>query len=502
MAKDASGRPNILWICADMLRYDAVGALGNGYVKTPTMDGLVEGGVAFTQAYCQNVLCAPSRASFLTGRYTSATGVVANGQEAFPGRETLVTKTLSDAGYDCGLAGKLHIAAVFERITDPETGAQKASPRVEPRVEDGYRVFDWSHDPMNDWGEADAYHRWIDTQGVDLWALRKAGKIPERLNQTTWCADRGIEFITREGKAPWLFSLNFFHPHGAWDLEIERVKAFDIDSLPGPLFRESDLTMQNEYLREADFSRSPAATRPEAFEDGYLESEQGGLSGLGGAKGKSLQAGYWATVELVDRQMGRVIEVLKESGQYENTVIILHADHGLPVGDHGLLGAGCRFYDCYTRVPLVLAWPGRFERGVRAEGLVELVDLAPTLLEIAGLPRGEGMHGKSLVPELTGRADAGHIKEGVRGEYYGSFNRLDGTQAGTYATMWREERWKLVVYHGMEIGELYDMEQDPGEFENLWDSPAHAQIKCRLMKACFDRCMLTIDRGPRQIGHA
>ncbi len=502
MTDERSARPNILWICADMLRYDAIGGLGNRHVRTPNMDALVEEGVSFTHAYCQNPLCSPSRASFLTGRYPSATRVVANGQEVFPASERLVTKTLSEAGYDCGLVGKLHIAAVFETVTDSAAGLQEETTRVERRADDGYRVFHWSHDPVNDWGEADEYHRWIDREGVDLRALRRAGKIPERLNHTTWCVDRAIEFITRAQKTPWLLSLNFFHPHGPWDVEIDSVAKFDINSLPGPLFRESDLLMQNEYLREVDFSFSPAARRPDDLDDWVLEAELGGLSRLTGPKGKRFQAGYWTTVELVDRQIGRVIAALKDSGQYENTVIILHADHGLALGDHGLYGSGCRFYDSWMRVPLVVAWPRHFKTGLQVDGLVELIDLAPTLHEIAGVPIGRQIQGESLVPVLTGRADPGHIKEGVRAEYYHSFFQVDRSERGTYATMWREGRWKLVVYHGMTIGELYDMEEDPGEFENLWESPAHAEIKNRLIRACFDQCMFTIDRGPRQIGHA
>src|SRR6056297_1999441 len=120
-------RPNILWICTDQQRADTIGALGNGVIQTPNLDGLVEGGLSFDHAYCQNPICSPSRGSFLTGRYPRTTGLRQNGNDHFPWKERLVTKTLADAGYDCGLVGKLHLSA--------------CNGRVEPRPDDGYRFF-------------------------------------------------------------------------------------------------------------------------------------------------------------------------------------------------------------------------------------------------------------------------------------------------------------------------------------------------------------------------
>ena len=498
-----SRKPNILWICPDMLRYDAIGSLGNPYISTPNMDRLVSEGVAFTRAYCQNPVCTPSRASFLTGRYPFATGVVANGNECFPSEEKLVTKTLAEAGYDCGLVGKLHLAAAFERKPLPD-GTSRAVTRTEVRAEDGYRVFHWNHDPMNVWQEGDEYHRWIERQGVNLAELRKNGAIPEHLHQSTWCADRAIDFIEREGNTPWLLSVNMFHPHGPWDVPIESVKHFDVDTLPGPLFRESDLGMQNDHLKDvALLGASSGSVRPEEFPNETLNSNQGGLGSLRGNRGKLFQAAQWACVELVDRQIGRILGALAASGQAENTVVILHADHGQPFGDHGILSTGCRFYECITHIPLVFSWPQHFMEGLRARGLVELIDLAPTLHDLLGLPVPEEMHGQSLLPVLSGRADPDTIKEGARCEYYFSSGYFSDRRAQcTYGTMYRDERYKLCVYHGVDVGELYDLENDPGEFDNLWDSPEHADIKHRLLKKSFDRCMLTIDRGPRLVGHA
>lgn len=486
-----------------MLRRDVIGSFGNHHIRTHNIDSLVSEGVAFTRAYCQNPVCTPSRASFLTGRYPFATGVVANGNEFFPPEEKLVTRTLADAGYDCGLVGKLHLAAVMERQVLPD-GTSHAVTRSEARTDDGYRHFHWNHDPKNVWEEGDQYHEWIDEQGVDLVELRRKGAIPERLHQSTWCADRAIDFIESEGNAPWLLSVNMFHPHAPWDMPIEAIKRFDIESLPGPLFRESDLAMQNEYLKDVDLlGDSPVSIRPDDFPRASMNAHQGGLGSLPGNRGKLLQAAQWACVELIDRQIGRILDTLEATGQRKDTIVILHSDHGQPFGDHGIMSTGCRFYECISRVPLVFSWPGHFREGLRARGLVELIDVAPTLLDLAGLPIPEQMHGQSLHPVLSGGADPDKIKEGTHCEYYFSSGYFSGDSAKcTYGTMYRDEQYKLSVYHGVDEGELYDLENDPSEFDNLWDSPEHADVKHRLIKKSFDRCMLTVDRGPRLVGHA
>ncbi|MDH7571068.1 MAG: sulfatase-like hydrolase/transferase, partial [Armatimonadota bacterium] len=193
--------PNILWICTDQQRFDTIHALGNPHVRTPNLDRLVARGVAFTRAYCTSPICTPSRASFLTGRYPRTTRARWNGNTEFPPDEVLVTRLLAEAGYDCGLVGKLHLA-----------GAQK---RVEPRTHDGYRVFQWSHHPAPDWPESD-YIRWLCEKG-ETWqahyhlpppgARHAYAGMPAPLHQTTWCAEKAIQFLSEPRQGPWLMSV-------------------------------------------------------------------------------------------------------------------------------------------------------------------------------------------------------------------------------------------------------------------------------------------------------
>ena len=216
MAMAGGTAPNILWYCTDQQRFDTIAALGNPHAHTPTLDGLVAEGVSLTHAYCQNPICAPSRASFMTGRYPSAVGVTANGNDYFPpaAEATLVSRLLAEAGYDCGLAGKLHLA-----------GCER---RREPRAADGFRFFQWSHSPRNNWppGEHD-YVDWLRTQGHDPAAvlnLKHARKdralrpshdddnVPPDLHQTTWCSEMALEFLAGATE-PWLLCVNPFDPH-------------------------------------------------------------------------------------------------------------------------------------------------------------------------------------------------------------------------------------------------------------------------------------------------
>lgn len=459
-AAAADSRPNILWICTDQQRWDTIRSLGNEHIRTPHIDRLVASGVSFENAYCQSPICTPSRAGFLTGMYPSAVHGCMNGNDIWDGAAPLVTKTLADAGYDCGLSGKFHLSS--------------AQGRIEPRVDDGYRVFHWSHHPHDDWSEGHAYVDWLESQGQDYGSVyKKLGYIPSRYHQTTWCADRAIDFMREQRAQPWLFSLNCFDPHSPFDPPQEWLDHYPEADMPGPLFRESDLANQDR-LKEVNFQRT--ARRPEEM------------------NAKSYQAKYYAMIELIDQNVGRMLDALEASGQIDNTVVIFTSDHGETLGDHGLLLKGCRFYESLVHVPLVISWPGRFKAGLRSKALVELTDIAPTLLELAGQPIPASMHGKSLAPILTGEASPDRHREFVRSEYY---RALAGVQS--FGTMVRSERFKHVTYHGHGLGELFDLEADPGEFDNLWDDPRMAQVRHDHMVMNFDALAMATDVGAERV---
>ena len=260
--------------------------------------------------------------------------------------------------------------------------------------------------------------------------------------------------------------------------------------MPEPLFRNTDLEQQTR-LQAVDFQskvrtpdeldiRSPILPGPPPV-TGKGQTPRQETKADGATDAKTLKAAYYAMIQLIDEQLGRMLETLEETGQRENTVIIFTSDHGEMLGDHGLIQKGCRFYEGLVRVPLIFAWQEQFVKGFKSDALVELVDKAPTLLELAGLTPPEGMHGRSLLPILRGEANASHHRDFVRCEYYDAVDLRDHS----FATMYRNERYKLVVYHGHAEGELYDLTEDPNEFDNLWHTPNKQDIKMEPAKTEF-----------------
>ena len=270
--------------------------------------------------------------------------------------------------------------------------------------------------------------------------------------------------------------------------------------MPEPLFRDSDLEQQTR-LQAVDFQskvRPPDELdiRSPILPHTPKTSPRQETEAVGATDAKTLKAAYYAMIQLIDEQLGRILDTLAETGQRENTVIIFTSDHGETLGDHGLIQKGCRFYEGLVRVPLIFAWQGQFASGLRSDALVELVDKAPTLLELAGLTVPEGVHGRSLLPILQGKADPDHHRDFVRCEYYDAVDLPDHS----LATMYRDERYKLVVYHGHDEGELYDLIDDPNEFNNLWHASSKQEVKMELLKQNFDASMFAMDIGPRRVG--
>ena len=460
-------RPNILWICTDQQRFDTIRALGNPHIRTPNIDRLVADGVAFTNAYSQSPICTPSRACFLTGCYPSTLHVNRNGNSHFPVPERLITRRLTDQGYDCGLVGKLHLSA--------------AHGKVEERFDDGYRVFKWSHHPHPEafWPtEQHDYQLWLREQGID-WDAAHGGEydgIAARYHQTTWCADETIAFMSEKRDGPWLMSVNPFDPHPPLDPPREYMARMDIDAMPLPLFRPAELESQLAF--EGIDHQTTVPLDPSEYDV------------------RRMIAAYYAEIELIDDQVGRMLDALEATGQRENTIVIFTSDHGEMLGDHGLVLKGCRFYEGAIHVPLILSWPGRFQGGRRSDALVELTDIVPTLLEVLGLEIPGYVQGKSFLPILTGGAEGAAHRQFVRSEYHDALDR----PYASHANMIFDGRFKLVVYHGHAVGELYDLQEDPSEYDNLWDDAGHQATRNALLKLCFDAVMLATDEGQPRVG--
>jgi len=452
-------KPNILWICTDQQRFDTIHYLGNDMIHTPHLDRLCREGVAFTNAYCQNPVCSPSRASFLTGKYPSQIGITANGQQSVPKSTELITSELNSIGYRCGLVGKLHLAS-------PKDG-------VEERCDDSYTSFHYSHDPWYGTIDDNEYLKWLLDIGGDFTQLfnHDAGsrrgyseKITAEKHQTTWCAQKAIECIDEwehdGSKDPWLLSLNIFDTNPPFDAPLEYSHRYNPDLVADPLFKESDLSNQK------------------ALEDAYHQSARHCHAPDGEVKKK--KANYYGMIELIDEQLGRILEYLDTHDLREHTLIIFQSDHGEMLGDHGLILKGARFYEGATKVPLIWSLPGVIKENQIYDSLVELRDIVPTLREMVGIQVGPGSLWKVLTND-----NKGPIRDHIICEYHDSlwpeFACKEAIHHTTIATMYRDERYKIIVYHTQEVGELYDLEEDPFEFNNLWNDSSYQRIQTQLM---------------------
>ena len=466
--------PNILWYCTDQQRFDTIRRLGNPHINTPRLDEFVSQSVSFTHAYCQSPICTPSRASFMTGMYPSAVSVTGNGNPVFPNyyEDRLISHVLAKNGYDCGLIGKLHLASAFDG--------------QENRVDDGYRYFQYSHDHGKPKAFGHEYADWLRTQGEDLGELlqqraavqkakKKDGRFPEpspdcdnippHLHQTHWCTEKAIEFIqkNRRNDQPWMLNINPFDPHPGFDAPWEYYRRYAPETLPGPYFQESDIPFQAK-LTNAGIDFQSKAKHPTEFND------------------KQVQASYYGMIELVDHEFGRILDFLDDEGIRENTIVIFTSDHGESLGDHGLLYKGCRFYEGLARVPLIISCPTHFQKNVQTDALVELLDIVPTLYDVLGIDIPYYVQGKSLAPMLRGDTSIDEHREAVRCEFFGAL----ATPDQTHATMYRDRRWKLVVYHQKGICELYDLDNDSWEHNDLSEDAAYQYIKWELMQKSFD----------------
>ncbi len=466
---DGRAMPNILWVCTDQQRFDTIEGLNNPYVRTPNLKKFMGEGVTFTHAYVQSPVCSPSRACALTGRYPHTTGLRANGQRIRES-ERLVPRFLADAGYECGLVGKLHLSPC-------------ANGRVEDRIDDGYKGnFWWSHDLSDQWPGHNMWIEWLHAQG-QRWPASPGGPawgvpIDRKYSQAAWCANTAIRFFrAQKAYGPWLMSVNMFQPHHPFSPVKEYFDRYDPAKMPDPAYRENELQTKTVY-QQLDHR-------------GAYAGSDISFTKLTAGERRQVTAAYFAMIEHADFEFGRMLQALEESGQAENTVVIFTSDHGEMLGDHGIYLKGPYFYEPAIRVPLILRWPKGYRAGLKLDALVEMTDLAPTLLEAAGIPPTPGMQGRSLGALLRGERT--EHRNSIYCEFYDANFRYSPTPM---ATCVRTKRHKLAYYHGLPAGELYDLEKDPREFTNLWSDPGARDAKEAMLLELAGRVTETIDPLP------
>ncbi len=335
----------------------------------------------FEQCYVQNPVCAPSRASLVTGQYSSVHGLWGNGV-ALPDHAALFSRALADDGYDCGMIGKMHLAACF-------------GGRTEPRLDDGYDFYKWAHDPSHRSPEND-YHHWLKETHPEIWERVKdngqrqrhqaAGfdTMPTEAHYSRWASERAIEFLTaeRDREQPFYLWVNYFDPHHPFVAPQEYLDRYDPVSLPDPIGFPGELKTKPPIQRQAS-AESYAGHAP-------------GFESHDASEIKGIIAAYYAMVTLIDDEVKRVLDCLDALGLAGETLVIFTSDHGEMLGDHQLLLKGPMLYEPAVRVPLIMRWPGHLPEGERRTDLVQWIDLNPTFLDAAGLEPLPGNQGMSL----------------------------------------------------------------------------------------------------------
>ena len=439
---------NIILVLTDDHRADALGFLGHPMLETPHLDRLARAGAHAKNAMVTTSLCSPSRASILTGRYAHAHGVVDN-YNPIPADLVFFPQYLQSAGYETALVGKWHMGGEDDR---PQRGFDhwvsfKGQGSYWPDNRGATRVV------------AQTSHEGFNVNGR---------RVPQKGYITDELTEYALEWLdSRRGDRPFFLYLAHKAVHSdfvAAERHLGRYKdkPFPLPATAAPATPEQD---KPKWVRDQRNSRH-------GIEFGY---------NLPHYRVEDYARRYFETLLAVDDSMGRILDWLARKGLLDSTLVVYMGDNGFHFGEHGLIDKRTAYEDS-IRIPLLLHCPEAIRPGTVVNEVVANIDLAPTLLEFAGLaPPLARIDGRSFRPLLTG----GKIpwRDYLLYEYFWEWN---GPYTPTMHAL-RGERYKYIRYHGVwDLDELYDLEADPLEEQNLINSPAHRELAAMLHKRLFD----------------
>jgi arylsulfatase A-like enzyme len=455
-------KKNVLFVAVDDLR-PALGCAGDPHAKTPTLDALAARGTVFTRAYCQQAVCSPSRSSLLTGRRPDGTKVydlVTHFRKALPDVVTLPQHFKADGYYAHGV-GKIYHPGYND---EPSWSVPWEATKGKTFGPDGQKLLAKLKADAKAKGEDETKVRGLPTEAPD---------VADGYLNDGWTADRAIELLKdREGKAePFFLAVGFLKPHLPFVAPKKYWDLYDPAKLP---VAESSTPPKDAPKFAPQFGGELRAYH-EVPKSGPLSAEAQ----------RKLVHGYYAAVSYMDAQLGRVLAALKEHGFADNTVVVVWGDHGWHLGDHGMW---CKHtnYEKATRAALVMSKPGQKTTGKVCERLVEFVDVYPTLAEVCGLPKPDGVEGYSFAPLLDDPAKK------WKAAAFSQYPRAPGQPTGPlmgYAV--RTDRYRYVEWRkrdGSEVvaRELYDHNADPNEDANVAGDAANRAVVDELAKKLAD----------------
>ncbi len=468
----AERRPNILYIMADDQRFDTLGCTGNPVLKTPNIDRLAERGTSFTKAFAPSPICCISRVCVLTGQYARRHGMndfssqVPNLGKTYPG-------ILRQNGYYTGFIGKW--------------GTDETNTNYFKRAAASFDFWGGSMGQSNYWHERDCHFVNNsgttdrtdffcdcppDARGVAGEAIRVGRKnIQDPIHQSIDVIPHKVEqfLAQRDPDKPFCLSVSLKAPHGPWDDFADETREL-FRSVPMPI--------------KASVNVADAESRPEFLKNSLMNPQRGSKLVRDTALHGMLQTEmrkYYRLVAGIDLCMGKISASLKEYGVDENTVIIYTSDHGHFLGEHGFDGKWL-LYEESAHIPMIICDPRRPVAAQTSDELALLIDMAPTMLELAGINVPADMQGQSLLPQLANPEKP--LREGFFMEHlYGHgpaapmhIERSEGV---------RTRRWKYINYFeqsGPQAEELYDLEKDPLEMLNLSQNPEYKKQLEKLRK--------------------
>lgn len=449
----STGKPNILWIGVDQMRFDVPGCNGNRICRTPTIDRLASQGVNFTNAYTTCCLCSPARASMLTGLFAFKHGMGTNCDlyhslaAELPHPEMLLHHRLAASGYRCGFAGKWHVGTEkgpvdygFEGMNLPGYGDIVHYKGFQQYLEKAGLTYGPARNPI--FGNPN-----------DKTLLAGIWDGPTESTPASYVADYTIDLLKRfaaEGR-PFFMDCQFWGPHPPYLPSHEFAGLHDREAIkPWTTFND-------------DLEGKPAAVR--RFRSGFYRSLPKDWAGW-----REIVGLYYDYTAMVDQQIGRILRQLDELGLTDNTIVVFTSDHGDMAGSRGLFDKGFMYQEAF-RIPLIVRWPARCRTARTNDALVYNMDVFPTILDALGQP-DDRLDGKSLLAALDGRP-LPNAREDIYLEFHGI--RYLYSQRALVTT----DGYKYIFNAG-DFDEFYDLSKDPGELNNAIDAPEYREIVARL----------------------
>jgi len=517
-----AARPNFLFLITDQHRADHVGFGGNAVVQTPWLDSLAARGTVFTRAYVANPICMPNRASIVTGRMPSVHGTRFNGI-SLNWRANTFVRRLRAAGYRTTHIGKSHLQNMcvnrrrILRLVDFTLEEEALLPAEadgwnelenyqryergdEPEITDFYGFERAAFTVFHGDQVTGHYENWIKARGVDPAAVQGPYNSPARydgwyqvyksatpteLYPSNYVAETVIEEIAaaaREAR-PFCIHASWPDPHHPYTPPGDYYHMYSPADMPLPE------TFDDTHERSMPHYKEMIAHRGHMVfhnVDGWAPTEDQFRHAL---------AAEYGNISLIDDCIGRILASLEENGLADNTIVVFTSDHGDMFGDHGVMFKHAMHYEGCIRVPMVFALPG--QTGATCEDFASSIDIAPTILELAGVAPYHGMQGHSLVSALRGSGT------GRSNVYVEEDQKEDMTGAGVDTRMRTlvTEDGRITVYQGHSHGELF-AKSDTAEMSNLYNRPEARDLQQHLLNELMQAMLAHAENSPRPTHNA